>query len=150
MSGPYHAHLAINGVRHRHVFDRSGRRLEIPFGRSFRRYGFRVHCVQPSHPFMCATACRIEQPDWHNRVHVAWARWIAVKETDKTLEYRHDVPLLPGAVVDLEYGSALCGQTLNNPAYVDEPVGGCACGKADGRSLCPRCDAVLDVRARRL
>lgn len=148
MSGPYRAHLAINSVRVRRPFGRDGRRTPVPFGRSFHRDGFRVHVVEPSHVFMHATSCRIEQPDWHNRVHVAWVRWIAVREPGDRFAYRYDIPLRPGDVVDVEYGSGLCGPPLVNPAYVDEPVGDCLCGKADGRSFCPRCDAALTVRVR--
>lgn len=148
MSGPYGAHVAINDVRLRHPFDRDGSRLVLPFGRSWWRRGFRVHLIEPSHPFMQANACRIDRPNWHNRVHVTYARWIAVYEFSRDAEFRHDVPLIEGTPVELEYGSALCGCTLTNPSYVDEPVGDCLCGRADGRSFCPRCDAVIGVRVR--
>jgi hypothetical protein len=148
MSGPYAAHVAINDVRLRHPFDRDGARIILPFGTSWRRRGYRVHLIEPSHPFMQASSCRVDRENWHNRVHVSWARWIAVMEFDPKLEFRYDVPLIDGTPVDLEYGSALCGSVLTNPSYVDEPHGDCLCGRADGRSFCPRCDAVLDVRTR--
>lgn len=151
MSGTYDAHVAINQTRIRRPFDRDGSRIILPFGTSWWQRGYRVHLVEPSHAFMQAQTCRIDRENWHNRVHVAWARWIAIRESGDPGEWhpaRTDLRIPVGTPVDLEYGTGVCGQVLVNPSYVDEPHGDCLCGRADERLFCPRCDAVLDVRRR--
>lgn len=150
MSAPTQAHWAINSVRFRRLFDKRGDHppISLPFGKSFWRYGYRVHCIEPILPFMHPSFCRRDRPKWHNRVHAAAVRWIAVEERSTRYEFKYDVPLLVNDVVTLEYGQGICGQTLNNPTYLADSQAGCVCGKADERTFCPRCNAVLDVRVR--
>lgn len=113
-------HWAINGTRW-------ARGITVPVVERTVDYNDRiaVHVRRPPADFVTSSTCRIERSGWHNRVHIATHRLVAV---DRWLG-------------EMEYGFALCGAHLVNPLYTDDERKVCGCGKGDA-TLCPRCAIV--------
>lgn len=118
-------HWAINGwkpSRFRNNQAYALREIAHPIGQAtVDQRGVKVRCLEPDHPFVVSSTCRIERDNYHNRIHHPRARYLA--------EYKGEVP----EICILE-----CGGRLHNPLFADEPVRHCECGKGDAL-MCPRC-----------
>ena len=132
---PIQLHWAINSsrpTRLRAAQRTSGGKASHEFGRTWtwEQWDAEVRCLVPDHTFVVASSCRRERSNWHNRIHHAYARYVATRRDRIT-----------GRVALMEYGMAACGRHPVNPLYVDEPSRLCDCGGS--ASMCPQCELVV-------
>lgn len=139
-----HLHRAINRTRPSRLTSNQLAPLHHPVGRenvvaeyadSGAWLDVTVRCLEPDHVWVASNTCRVERPDYRNRVHHPVVRYVATARPRRGNE-----ELLELAVLS-------CGATLSNPWWMDDPVKMC---KGDRLALlCVACEMAYHPRALR-